>query len=71
MVGTFKGCLLNRVDNVHEEDEHVESIIPYSEKNDITINKVGDSVDEVDDIEDQKIYQMWNLTVNIIYLIKF
>ena len=31
MVGTFKDCLLNHVDNVHEEDEHIESIIPYSE----------------------------------------
>ena len=29
MVVGFKNCLLNRVDNVHGEDEHVESVIPY------------------------------------------
>ena len=52
MVATFKTHLLNRVDNGHEEDEHVESNIPYSKVNDITINEAGDSVDEVDDFED-------------------
>ena len=54
MVIAFKNHLLNRVDNVHEEDEHVESVIPYSEVNDNTINSVGDSVDEVDDFEDSE-----------------
>ena len=64
--------MLNHVDNVYEEGEHVESIIPYFEVNDITINKFGDSVDEVDDFEDSEdIHQMWNLTVNIVYLMKF
>ena len=64
--------MLNHVDNVREEGEHVESIIPYFEVNDITINIFGDSVDEVDDFEDSEdIHQMWNLTMNIVYLMKF
>ena len=54
MVAAFKNCLLNHVDNVHEEDEYVESNIPYSEVNDITTNKAGDNVDEVDDFEDSE-----------------
>ena len=52
MVAAFKTLLLNRVDNGHEEDEHVQSNIPHFEVNDITINEAGDSVDKVDDFED-------------------
>ena len=54
MIAAFKNRLLNRVDSVHEEDEHVECIFPYSEVNDNTINKVGDSVNEVDDFENSE-----------------